>query len=166
MDADSFRTNLAATITWCRARFAIDRPKESLRSDELCPPIIITASNELAPIHHAVASVIQRRASILGTSGFDDVKMGGRLLGFYVRQTVFDGVSEIETNGFLDDTNTPPWDTWVCMTDELLVAWVPPAMVDDVQSAIICNTEGCIAWLTDIDNVSFLAELRQQQLVW
>lgn len=166
MDADAFRSNLAAAITWCRPRFAIGHPKDSLRSDDLRPPIIITASDDLTPVHRAVASVVERRKSMLGAMGLDAVKMDGRLLGFYVRQTLFDGVSETETNGFIDDTNTPPWDSWICMADELLVSWVPPAMVDDVQSAIVCNAEECIAWLTDIENDSFVAKLRRHQLVW
>jgi hypothetical protein len=166
MDAAAFQSILAVTFTWCRPRFAIEHPKESLRSDTLHPSIIITASDGLLLVHLTVASVVERRSSILGSTGFDAIKIEGRLLGFYVRQTISDGVSETETNGFIDDTNTPPWDSWICMADELLVSWVPPAMVDKVNAAIECNAEGCIAWLTDIENDSFVGLLRQHHLVW
>ena len=166
MDVNAFRSHLAATITWCRPRFAMDRRKESLRSDDLRPSIIITASNELTPVHRAVASVIDRRASILGPIDVETVKVDGRLFGFYVRDTFFDGVSEIETDGFIDDTNTPPWDSWVCMVDEVLISWIPPAVVDDVQMAIVSNAEECITWLSDIADDPFVAQLRHNQLVW
>ena len=166
MDADIFRSRLAATIAWCRPRFATDRPKDSLRSTDLQPSIIITSSDELAPVHSAVDSVIDRRASILGPVDNNNISKNGRLFGFYVRQTLFDGVSEMETHGFIDETNTPPWDSWICMVDELLISWIPPTMADDVQLAIVCNAEECIAWLTDIADNPFVEQLRRKQLVW
>lgn len=144
----------------------MDCRKESLRSDDLRPSIDITTSDELTPVHRAIASVIDRRTSILGPIDLDTVKMDGRLFGFYVRYTFFDGVSEIETDGFIDDTNTPPWDSWVCMVDELLISWIPPAVVDDVQRAIEFNAEECITWLSDVADDPFVAQLRQNQLVW
>lgn len=97
MDADAFRSRLAATIAWCRPRFAMDRPKDLLRSADLQPSIIITSSDELAPVHCAVDSVVDRRKSILGPVDINKTTMDGRLFGFYVRQTLFDGVSEMET---------------------------------------------------------------------
>lgn len=166
MTVDAFRSQLGATITWCRPRFTIDRPKESLRSDELKPSELITAFDDLAPVHRAVSVVINRRASFIKQVTPDAGAINGRLLGFYVRQTLFEGVSEIETNGFLDDTNTPPWDSWVCMVDELLISWIPPAIVDNVQLAINCNAEECIRWLTDVLDNPFVAQLRCNQLLW
>jgi hypothetical protein len=166
MNVDAFRSNLAATIAWCRQRFDNDHRKASLRSKDLQPSLIITSSNDLAPVHRAVNSLIDRRASILGPIDTTNVESDGRSFGFFVRQTLFDGVSEMETNGFINDTNTPPWDSWICMVDELLVSWVPPAMVEDVQLAIMCNAEECIAWLSDITDEPFVEKLRHDQLVW
>jgi hypothetical protein len=166
MDADAFRSNLAATIAWCRPRFDNDRRKTSLRSDDMEPSLIITSSDDLPPVHRAVDTLVDRRASLLRPGDTDNIERDGRLFGFYVRHTLFDGVSEMETKGFIDDTNTPPWDSWVCMVGELLVSWVPPAMVEDVQLAIVCNAEECIAWLSDIADDLFVEDLRQNQLVW
>ena len=143
----------------------MDHPKTSLRSDALKPSIEIAGDYDLSQIHHAVAAVVKRRASTLGSIDIDNIEMDGRLFGCYVRQTLFDGVSKMETNGFIDDTNTPPWDSWIGIADELLISWIPPAIVDDVQSAIVCNAEECIAWVTDIVDDPFITQLRNNQLV-
>lgn len=166
MDPDAFRSNLTATIAWCRPRFDNDHRKTSLRSDDLKPSLIVTRSDDLTLVHRAVHSLVDRRASVLCGHDIDDIELDGRLLGFYVRQTLFDGVSEMETKGFIDETNTPPWDSWICMVGELLVSWVPPAMVEDVEAAIFCNAEECIAWLSDIKDDPFVENLRHNQLVW
>ena len=120
--------------------------KNRSETKELQPPHIVTTSNDLSPIQDAVRSLNVRRASMLGPIDTNSIEVDGRLLGFYVRQSLFDGAAEAETNGFIDDTNTPPWDSWICMLEELLVSWVPPMMVYDVQTAIMCNAEECIAW--------------------
>lgn len=95
-----------------------------------------------------MSCVLRLRESMVGNLQLSQLNIEGRLLGFYPRETIFDGVSAEETGGFIDGTNTPPWDTWICMVDELLISWVPPQMVEDVDLAIICNAEECIQWMS------------------
>jgi hypothetical protein len=92
--------------------------------------------------------------------------LSGRLFAFYPERSICDGVSDRETNGFIDGNNTPAWDSWVCVVDELLISWVPPAMIEDVELAVTCNVEECMCWLSDITNSPFVDELREHQLVW
>ncbi len=165
IDINTFRSNLVATVEWCRHRFLAHRPVESLRSDELKPEIMIASTDDLRIINDVVTRVVERRGSILGTQKCASLVCDGRLFAFLPRVSLFDGVSEDETDGFIDETNTPPWDTWVTMADDVLISWVPSAMIVRVQAAIVCNAEECIAWLSDLQR-PFLNELREHHLVW
>jgi len=74
--------------------------------------------------------------------------------------TICDGAAEVESDGFFDEFNCPPWGTWVGIytdpaggisREAALVAWVPPALVDLAGRGIDVNPEGCILWLDDAD---------------
>ena len=164
IDLSTFQSSLTATVEWCRSRFMAHRPADSLRSDELKPEIMIASTDDLKAINDVVDRVVGRRAVILGTPRPDPLRLDGRLFAFLPLLTLFDGVSEDETEGFIDETNTPPWDTWVTMIDDVLISWIPPSMIQRVQSAIVCNAEECIAWLSDLQR-PFVNDLRQNQLV-
>jgi hypothetical protein len=66
-------------------------------------------------------------------------------------------MSEVETKGYFDVNNTPPWDTWVALLDapnarhweSSLIAWVPPAFVPLVRAGINVIPEQCVLWLDD-----------------
>lgn len=81
-----------------------------------------------------------------------------------------DGAAELESKGFLDVENAPPWDTWVGLGvdavnsriggyETYLVAWVPPQFIEYVSAGIRVNPEKCIAWLDDVA-VGARAELK------
>jgi hypothetical protein len=69
------------------------------------------------------------------------------------------GAAEVESEGWFDVFNTPPWDTWVgFFRDDLpdtdayanyLVAWVPPVFLEHVARGIEVNPEQCIRWLDE-----------------
>jgi hypothetical protein len=160
-----FRSHLATTVAWCRPRFNPNGVEQSLRSDALRPSHGMSF-DDLEAIHRTVSSVVSRRESLVGNLRLAQLSIDGRLLGFYPRETIFDGVSAEETGGFIDGTNTPPWDTWVCMVEELLISWVPPQMVEDVDRAIVCNAEECIQWISEIRGDPFASELQANQLAW
>ncbi len=61
------------------------------------------------------------------------------------------GEGTIESNGIIDDTYLPPWDTWFACVHTgdhtLLLAWIPAPLVDGVQAAIYAAATEPIAWL-------------------
>ena len=65
--------------------------------------------------------------------------------------SLFDGAAEVETHGFFDSFNLPPWDTWISYVHEHLLAWVPSALVELVDGGIQVNAEQCIVWADDGD---------------
>jgi hypothetical protein len=100
-----------------------------------------------------VRHVLERRADLAVTCGG---RAGGRLLVYFPGNNLADGAAEVETAGFFDHDNVPPWDTWVGFFRdeaaplgfaELLVAFVPKAFVPRVELGIWANPEQCIQWL-------------------
>jgi hypothetical protein len=101
---------------------------------------------------------------------------GGRLLIYELGESVWDGVSAIESNGFFDAIDMPPWDTWMsCCREPLspgaidpfydyLICWVPPQLVDLVEAGIHVSPVQCILWATEDDAV-FTRRLRAAGLL-
>lgn len=66
-------------------------------------------------------------------------------------------MSEVETKGYFDVNNTPPWDTWVALLhtpnaklwETSLIAWVPRVFVPLVEAGINVIPESCVLWLED-----------------
>ena len=85
----------------------------------------------------------------------------GRLLAYYPDAQLSDGVPGLETMGFFDGENAPPWDTWIALLrhdvastltdgngyEEFLVAWVPNELVELADRGISADTVDSIAWL-------------------
>jgi hypothetical protein len=88
---------------------------------------------------------------------------GGRLLIYFPDQELADGAAEVESRGFLDVNNAPPWDTWVAFiqheksAQSHLISWVPPEFLPLADAGIRVNPEECILWLDDAD-----VDLRKQ----
>lgn len=135
-----------------------------LRSNELRPHDLMMdgslaaglAPRAIADARHGVVEtlVARRRAlSPRAVAGAD-----GRLLSFIVEGCFSDRVAETETEGFFDENDLPPWDTWVAFIREsgTLVSWAPPSFVATVEKAIRTHLVDAYAWLTD----DAIAELR------
>ncbi len=88
----------------------------------------------------------------------------GKLMVFFPENTLWDGAAELSTDGFFDDYNIPPWDTWVgyfeddlpegyTLFDEChskyLVSWIPESFIEIADDGIMVNPEECIMWLSD-----------------
>lgn len=98
----------------------------------------------------AVAEVVARRSQLTaGTSAETrDTNVGGRLLLYTPSENLACGAAEASSNGFFDVNNVPPWDIWVDFSEDTLVSWVPPALLDVAQMGIYVNPEACIRWAT------------------
>ena len=81
---------------------------------------------------------------------------------YFPDEDLCDGAAEIESKGFFDVYNTPPWDTWVGyfqdggfkypMNRKYLVAYVPANLLALADAGISVNPEECIQWL-DVEHV-------------
>ena len=168
-DDVAFERRLVETITWCSARLKatdhpeqpsseIERPMSSLlRSEELYR--IFRGHDELTPGPESVRAVASRRAELLaGTfpTQVSDVIRLGRLLIFLPWDSLSDGAANLASNGFFDDANVPPCDTWVALFHDrapgvgrYLVSWVPHSFTDLAGKGIDVNPEACITWLSE-----------------
>jgi hypothetical protein len=85
--------------------------------------------------------------------------IGGRLLVYFPDADLADGAAEVQSRGFFDVHNVPPWDTWIALADDgaaadvsyrqYVVTWVPSNLVTLAAAGIEVNPEECIAWLED-----------------
>lgn len=81
----------------------------------------------------------------------------GKILFAEIDQVIVDGVSEEESNGFIDYNDCPPIDTWFYMTannnTRMLFAWIPQKFISLTQDAIDVNMLNCFNWF-DEDEVN------------
>jgi hypothetical protein len=175
----NFLRSLTEAIVWCLQAGNIADPKMSLRTFEPdCTPLSSQSSQ--------VSSVSLDRWRCLRSIGQGDPEVvtdlrGGRLLAYFPDDTLCDGVAAAESDGFFDDVNIPPYDTWVWMVQDVrtvayadghkavkpanfLIAWVPPIFLELANGGIEVNPEECIAWLDTLDN-PFTQKLKQLNLI-
>src|SRR6476620_1602113 len=60
----------------------------------------------------------------------------GKILRFQVNISTLDGAPITESEGFVDDADIPPIDTWFYSTKEYLYCWIPTLFVPKMQGAI------------------------------
>ena len=53
------------------------------------------------------------------------------------------------SQGFIDEDEIAPWDTWIEAIGGHVLTWVPAAFVSLVADAILVNPEECIRWASD-----------------
>jgi hypothetical protein len=75
----------------------------------------------------------------------------GRLMIYLPDTNLCDGAATMETTGWFDWDNTPPFDTWVAYvaperSQGFLLSWVPERFIEIVNDGIEVNPEQCIAW--------------------
>ena len=73
----------------------------------------------------------------------------------FIDYTNHNGLTAGITSYFLDNNDSPPWDTWVQAlhtTDgktDFLVSWVPAEFVDSVDDATKAECIGMLMWAVD-----------------
>jgi len=149
---------LAATIAWYWHTADNDAQSlATLRSPGLSPDILAGSRRDV------VASVAHRRWCIMQLhtrpAQAQRTLAGGKFLLYFPDGNLADGAAELETEGFFDCNNLPPWSLWLAYLYEAaepknyLVCWVPPAWVDIAARGIWVNPEDCIRWLSLEDHV-------------
>jgi hypothetical protein len=87
---------------------------------------------------------------------------GGRLLIHFLGESNHNGLTADITSCYLDNNDTPPWDTWVqALVPEswvhqspdavpsvypFLISWVPPEFVEAVNEATESECVGMLMW--------------------
>jgi hypothetical protein len=151
------------------ARLNLTDPARSLRQEATRPPFVRpTFFNDRKS---TVDWACRRRHRALGfpQSVPAHALGGGRLLMFAPDDSLSDGAAEVNTNGFFDFDNIPPWDTWVAYLyeSELLnyfVSWIPAQLIELADTGIEVNPEACIRWLEELDSPVVTA-LREESLL-
>ena len=76
-----------------------------------------------------------------------------------------------DSSRYLDEMDVPPWDTWVALArgpgqyvDDLLISWVPPALVGPVHEALRQSPDEEVCWLADCGR-PIVAELAARGLL-
>lgn len=87
--------------------------------------------------------------TISGLENADNIK--GRILIADFDETVVDGASEAESEGFIDGYDLPPIDTWFYLSRRpngwrYMYAWAPDKFIDLVENAILVNCVDCLRW--------------------
>jgi len=148
---DPFWTSLSTTITWCLSRIDADHPATCLRSSGSRPRLF--TRSHLDTVREALQ---HRYPSPMPTVPACNLR-GGRLIVYFPDLELADGAAEVESRGFFDVNNAPPWDTWVAfiLDDKSershLISWVPPEFLPLADAGIQVNPEECILWLDDAD---------------
>lgn len=176
--AQGFMKLVAETAAWCTRQADANDPANTLRTFQPRPGLLKSRESQ-------VGDIAWQRSERLSAMEMDlepaaDL-LGGRLLAFDPEASLFDGMANIETGGFFDNDNVPPFDTWVTYVyDEAywrpivpgetrgwdafqtyLVAWIPPVFVESVGYGIEVNPEECILWLDEMDT-PFAQALRER----
>lgn len=162
-------SRLAETIAWC-SKVLAEKPQASMRSPEIQPRLLHDG------IDDAVCEVGNRRSWQARENSHQPVEtfpdfLEGRLMVYFPDATLTDGVAELESQGFFDGFNIPPWDTWVSYFDDqlprthgysrYLLAYVPQPLLMDAERGMVTNVEACIQWLADAD-----VKLRTRMTQW
>ena len=165
---DDLCLRLMETALWGSRKADLANPKACLRSESFRPYLF----NDNR--YQTIDDVVHKRHFALVETGdiqdfateeMSDVRKlmppslgGGRLLVWERDLTIDDGLGESVTNGYLDVSDMPPWDTWVTYVSAdddagaqvgYLVSWVPPVFLASVGEAVLGNAYDALFWLDD-----------------
>jgi hypothetical protein len=166
-----FIKSLHETIAWCRPRVSISVPKHCLRSGQLRPDydfdskpryeVDLWADVEMINRVVELRSQFVTRTTLLLTDREVDLA-GGRLLIHFLGESNSNGATAEITSFYLDNNDTPPWDTWVqafipeslplLSPDSVptefrsLISWVPPQFLETVNEATEAECVGMLMW--------------------
>lgn len=73
----------------------------------------------------------------------------GKILAFEIDITTCDGAPIEVSEGFVDDFDIPPIDTWFFVTKKYLYCWIPTLFIGKMQDAINVEILGSYQWLED-----------------
>lgn len=75
----------------------------------------------------------------------------GKILKFEIDVCLYDGAPCAE-NGFVDESDIPPIDTWFYITKKHLYCWIPTLFIEPMQQVIDVEALGSYTWLEETTN--------------
>lgn len=158
---DDILQSLRETIAWCVQRARSSDPKKSLRSKELAPPPRAVRLSGLTPEERleTMRSVRAKRAQLVSALPPVGDLRSGKLFGLNPDWQLDEGACATASEDFLDDSDHPPWDTWVAYCPDkkadygdYLISWVPPMFLDLIPDAISVSSTDAVWWLASSGN--------------
>jgi hypothetical protein len=176
---------LSETVAWYNLELDVANPAATCRSQELKADSSFFVSSASAPgndfttkyknvVHQnfqIVESIAARRATILGSRPRQEEQeirstaASGRLLLFDPFCSTGDGLSAGDSEGFFDQDDNPPWDTFLqyfidprddktngfsrAALCDGVICWIPGPFVKLADDGIRCNVLGSIKWLSN-----------------
>jgi hypothetical protein len=182
MTIEDLRITLAETILWCTEHISPNDPALSLRSPILRPPGLRISDSISIGLPEIVNAVARQRATFITNQDRNQMTpardlAGGRLL-FCTSATesIPDGHVSAASQGFYDEDDLPPWDTWLYYIEpekesigkgyqpEYLVSWVPSTWIDLAMIGVKEHFLDCMRWAEQTD-IAFTRELREAGLL-
>lgn len=99
-----------------------------------------------------VRELCHKRGALLGEVVPSALERG-RILAFDLEATFFDGVPASISDGFFDDEDLPPWDTWIfygllpTLGRNVLFSWVPVEFEAVVERAVRAHATDAYLWV-------------------
>ena len=160
-DADLFLRLISEAATWCLTHGDLGDPIGGLRLPDLEPAAFYDAPHEER--HSIVEALVATRASRLQATGITpeiarfNVREGRILVCAGDTEDKSEGMCEHESDGFFDEYDLPPWDTWLCYVNEpddeepdtpryYLLSWVPAELMDLAHKGIEAHGLGSAWW--------------------
>lgn len=148
---------------WVEQYLDADDIENSLRSEVLKPTQADWSYGNIDQYVRIEVNRIQaKRKKVLAlTEPKINSGLSGRILCFYPELSMKDAIASKESNGYFDDSDCPPWDTWFYYDthdiegfhDEeysCLLSWVPHHMTLIISQAIAADTYGCLVWAKNL----------------
>ena len=136
--------------SWVELRWDSNNPRSSLRNLEFSPEFFGNDN------YYTVNSIIYARRyelEKLKVTPHKDLSKG-RILVYEPDSNLFDGLSESETDGYLDVNDCPHWDTWIgyVVSNETryVLSWVPHELVSLIDTGAEVNCVDCFYWLSEV----------------
>lgn len=80
---------------------------------------------------------------------FQDINELGQILEFDIDLTTHDGAPCYESEGFVDESDIPPIDTWFYLTKTKLYCWIPTLFIKKMQEALDVEIFDSYRWIKD-----------------
>lgn len=152
-------SRIAEAIGWCRMILQDAGWQPGLRTEPLRPRLLHDGIDQLV-CDLGYSRSWQIKPGVCETTDAPDM-FGGRLLVYFPDADLADCAAMAESEGFFDEHNVPPWDTWISFFDDkspsgrgydrYLLAYVPHELIGHVARGIRVNPEECIVWLDDAE---------------
>lgn len=168
--------SIIETIKYCNIVADPNAPNLCFRSLKIKPYAFYWSRFQFVRDVQRIRNAILSQRGVLPSYDSISLPDEGCMLVYFPENNLADGAARVCSNGYFDDDNIPPWDTWIAYFEEpvrengwmgdtqYLIAWVPKIFVETVDIGIWANPEKCIQWLDDTDVVFKIVwdELKQR----